>query len=157
MEPGRPRCRRARPVSPAATEEFAFEVKRLELPSMRYRSEPEPDAVTADGADADGADAPDPAVEDALEAEIVDDETPEPQPADGESEAEALDVVEVEVAAGGERSRRFRRFPGRRSEKSFRAGARRGRGRRPAGRSGDPQRLGLGRPVTRPDRLENQE
>ena len=87
---------------PGATEEFAFEVKRLELPSMRYRSEPEPDAVTADGPDADGADAPDPAVEDALEAEIVDDETPEPQPADGESEAEALDVVEVEVAAGGE-------------------------------------------------------
>ncbi|MCA1004489.1 DUF6350 family protein [Rhodococcus hoagii] len=76
---------------PGAGEELGFEVKRLELPSMRYRSEPEPesDSETPDGADG---------VEEPLEAEVVEGETPDPQPADGESEDEALDVVEVEVA-----------------------------------------------------------
>lgn len=81
----------------------AFEVKRLALPSMRYRSEPEPELESPDEP-IDPSDAPGPdtvlgdSADEALEAEVVDDETPAPQPADGESEDEALDVVEVEVA-----------------------------------------------------------
>ncbi|MFM1723396.1 DUF6350 family protein [Rhodococcus sp. PAM 2766] len=78
---------------PGATEELGFEVKRLELPAMRYRSAPAPDTESADGAEA-----PDPNVDDALDAEVVDDDTPEPQPAAGEAADDALDVVEVEVA-----------------------------------------------------------
>lgn len=74
-------------VEPGATEPPSFEVKRLALPAMRYRSEPEPE--------------PEPELEAALEAEVVDDEpsttrNTDAAPGGDVPGGDVLDVIEVE-------------------------------------------------------------
>ncbi|WP_219909996.1 DUF6350 family protein [Rhodococcus sp. OK519] len=80
-----------------------FEVKRLALPAMRYRSEPDPELEPETGvAPESPAESGDPVAEgpasgEALDAEVVDDADPHTQDAD-EGPAEApLDVIEAEV------------------------------------------------------------